>query len=328
MNEGNLHISALELAEEAGFIEWVNGHKTSDAKAWDSWINSHPEIQEKVLQAKSLVEAISFYDHKDLQKKEDAIWTKIKSGIGNEVEKQPAKTISLRRYITVAAIAASLILPLFIFLGDSNKLIRATNGEQLSYNFPDQSSTQLNSGSSIEYNPLNWETNREVVLKGEAFFQVERGNQFEVVTNNGSVTVLGTSFNVLSRGKTFEVSCLTGKVEVKTKEHTLVLNPGDAVFLNNDSHRLEPNHSLKDLKVDWLEGEYNFENTKLKDVFDEMERQFNVEIKADKQALKSNFTGFFTSENIDSALYQVCWPMNLESNKINNKIVISRSGTE
>jgi len=328
MNEDFLHKNALELAQETGFMEWVKGENTSEALLWEKWIQNNPGTREKVKEARSLVEAIIFENGTDLQKKENEVWTKIMHEIRDKEISHPVRTISIRRYITIAAIAASIILPLFIFLGDSNKIIRATSGEQLSYNFPDQSSAQLNSGSSIEYNPQNWETKREVVLKGEAFFEVEKGTTFEVVTNNGSVIVLGTSFNVYTRGKRFKVSCLTGKVEVKTEQHTLVLKPGDAVFLNPDNKRLEPSNILDDHKVDWLEGEYYFENVPLSKVFEEMERQFNVDIKLDRSVKNSTFTGYFMAENIDTALYQVCWPMNLESNKNNSKVVIKKSGTE
>ena len=187
MKEEFLHKDAIALAQEPGFMEWVHGQNTSNAQKWDLWINKNPEIRKTVNQAKALIEVITFDDNTDLQEKENKIWGRITRDIDRDKATHTTRTIPIRKFITIAAIAASIILPLFIFLGDSNKIIKATNGEQLSYQFPDQSAAKLNSGSSIEYNPLNWETEREVILKGEAYFEVETGKPNEGIYEEGSM---------------------------------------------------------------------------------------------------------------------------------------------
>ena len=325
MSEKYIHMEVDELALDQGFIDWTYGHNTSKAEEWHKIYTTNPQLEPKVKEAKELVSAIKFNGISKLEEKEETIWANIEQGIETG-SGQKARPFSIRRMITVAAIAASLILPLFIFLGDSNKIVRATYGEQLSYSFPDQSKAQLNAGSSLEYNPKQWSNNRELVLKGEAFFEVEKGERFEVVTSNGSVVVLGTSFNVNSRGGLFEVQCLTGKVEVQTTEHTLILNPGEGVRLNQQSKRLEDLATQALDQVDWMGGEHSFSNASLRDVFEEMERQFNVNIAIERSLIDSKFTGYFNSENIDTALYQVCWPMNLEYSKSNERITIGRTG--
>ena len=107
MNDEYLHKSALDLAQEPGFIEWVNTQDTTEAQLWAEWIKNHPEIKDQVDKAKSLVQAISFEDDLDLHEKENKIWGNITQKIGYSENIKSAKSISLRRYITVAAIDAS-----------------------------------------------------------------------------------------------------------------------------------------------------------------------------------------------------------------------------
>ena len=69
---------------------------------------------------------------------------------------------------------------------------------------------KLNELSQLEYNASKWDENRSLELKGEAFFDVEKGKRFDVTTEFGNVSVLGTEFNVLSRDSIFKVSCYEG----------------------------------------------------------------------------------------------------------------------
>ena len=55
---------------------------------------------------------------------------------------------------------------------------------------------------------------RKVSLEGEAFFEVNPGKKFEVVSKFGKTIVLGTSFNIYSRNSSYQVTCMTGKVKV------------------------------------------------------------------------------------------------------------------
>jgi transmembrane sensor len=42
----------------------------------------------------------------------------------------------------------------------------------------------------------DWSKERTLSLEGEAFFEVQKGSKFSVVTSDGIVEVLGTSFDV------------------------------------------------------------------------------------------------------------------------------------
>jgi ferric-dicitrate binding protein FerR (iron transport regulator) len=74
----------------------------------------------------------------------------------------------------------------------------ALKGERKKIMLPDSTEVHLNSGSSLVYNKDFGNKNREVWLKGEAFFEVTKdaSHPFLVNTKRMMVKVLGTVFNV------------------------------------------------------------------------------------------------------------------------------------
>ena len=70
--------------------------------------------------------------------------------------------------------------------------------EQLAVVLPDNSEVKLNANSHLDYKTIGWKSSRALQLNGEAFFDVEKGESFKVLTDVGMVEVLGTEFNVIS----------------------------------------------------------------------------------------------------------------------------------
>ena len=113
------------------------------------------------------------------------------------------------------AVAAMFVIAIGItFFLDSTSKFETSHGEQMVVTLPDGSIVKLNALSSVAFEEDNWDNDRQLNLKGEAFFEVAKGKKFEVQTTNGIITVLGTKFNVKTTGKFFEVQCQEGKVSV------------------------------------------------------------------------------------------------------------------
>src|SRR5699024_8332285 len=75
----------------------------------------------------------------------------------------------------------------------------AATGAVIRYELPDHSVVWLNSGSTLRYPTVFKKENRNVMLKGEAYFEVQADKErpFYVNTPAGlSVYVYGTKFNV------------------------------------------------------------------------------------------------------------------------------------
>jgi ferric-dicitrate binding protein FerR (iron transport regulator) len=151
---------------------------------------------------------------------------------------------------------------------------------------------------------------RLVSLEGEAFFEVKEGDPFRVKTALGRVEVLGTSFNVYSRADQFHVACKTGKVrvEIPSKSFDEVLIPGDQVRLDGDTILFA--QVAHEYVGRWQTGEFYFDKRPVREVLEEMGRQYNVRIDYDSLEMRT-FTGYFIKENIELALTMVCEPLDL-----------------
>ena len=106
--------------------------------------------------------------------------------------KTEGKRVFLTSWVKYAAAASVLLFALwFLWPASTTVTVTAAAGEQLMGMLPDQSMYTLNAGSELIYDSENWKSERKINLSGEAFFEVEKGEKFQVNTANGQVKVLG-----------------------------------------------------------------------------------------------------------------------------------------
>ena len=79
----------------------------------------------------------------------------------------------------------------------------------------------------------------------------------------------------------------------------------------------------KDKEAAWRAGMHYFEATNLQMVFEELERQFEVKVKLPKELADREYTGFFESGDLNAALEAICWPMGLDFELNDGKVIIS-----
>lgn len=196
----------------------------------------------------------------------------------------------------------------------------ALAGARKTFLLPDNSEIVLNSGSEIQYKKWNWDKDRSLNLKGEAFFKVAKGEKFTVKTELGTVTVVGTKFNIKSIGENFEVECYEGKVKVAFAEKTLFLTKGENVVVqkNNKIEALP----LTNSQPSWMENEIKFNSNSLQEIIDEIEIQYNVNIKNTANSNQS-FTGTVPLNDLDAALQIISKTYQLNYKKTYKEIIIS-----
>lgn len=151
-----------------------------------------------------------------------------------------------RKFAVAATILAVLVTGVIYYFNGKKTHHRTTAIPQLAVNtkygsrtdlqLPDGSKVWLNSGSTLTYDKEFGKEIREVVLSGEAFFDVVRNvdKPFIIHTTSMDIKVLGTQFNVKSYANdpTSEASLIHGSIEVSLKKR------GDEKFL------LKPNHKI------------------------------------------------------------------------------------
>ena len=243
----------------------------------------------------------------------DELWDRISASKSTlAVGKKEVRVIqmSFTSRWAVAASIALLVLGIPLFMIFYSTTVVAEHGKHLSHILPDGSEVELNAGTEIHYRPFWWYIQREVGLKGEAFFKVQKGKRFAVNSTEGTTEVLGTSFNILARDNKYRVYCATGKVRVRSTKTDVnfTMVPGQQVTIDN----VQRKGSIKEVKgndiVFWRENKIVFNSEPILMVFSELERQYGVNIHVNLKKTDSlKFTSFFDrSENIDHSLGLIC----------------------
>jgi len=167
----------------------------------------------------------------------------------------------------------------------------------------------MNAQSSVRYKPFFWNSDREVLLDGEAYFEVAKGSRFDVVTEAGTTSVLGTRFNVKQREQYFEVICFEGLVGVASYASSVKLEPGHGFrILNDETTMLQ---SFIKASPSWINNESDFHSVPYMEVIREFERQYNQTILAEGVDIGQLYTGTFLHNDMKLALNAITIPMNL-----------------
>lgn len=159
--------------------------------------------------------------------------------------KSETPVYSLRHYkkwywaaAVLLIVCAGLITLLQLNKGEKNNTpvsyvneVSTRPGSKSKIQLPDGSMVWLNAGSKLTYTKDFGKKNREVVLTGEAFFDVTKNPEkpFLIQTNSINIKVLGTAFNVKAypEDKQTETSLIRGNIEVTIKNR-----PNDKIFLS------------------------------------------------------------------------------------------------
>lgn len=234
--------------------------------------------------------------------------------------KKQSKTNWLQPVLKIASILV-LCFGAYYYTTTLDTTFTTDFSEKISVELPDHSKVDLNALSSITFNKSDWKNNRNVSLKGEAFFDVEKGSSFNVNTPNGIVTVLGTEFNVKQRDNFFEVTCYEGLVQVTYKNNKTKIKPGESFLVLND---LVINNQTVYSQPQWLTNTSAFKSLPLKEVIAELERQYNIKVETKNINTDLLFTGRFTHNNLDTALKSITQPLQLTYTKTNQTIILER----
>ncbi|MBR9913388.1 MAG: DUF4974 domain-containing protein [Algicola sp.] len=226
---------------------------------------------------------------------------------------------------TISRIAAVLVIGVTIFTlinRDPLSAYKTDIAQNETITLPDNSKVQLNELSELAYNGSDWNNNRSLNLKGEAYFDVEKGKRFDVNTDLGKVSVLGTEFNVLSRDSIFKVTCYEGLVQVIYNNNQIKLPAGSEFVLASGKG---VKSSIVIAEPYWLKNMSVFENTALEDVIAEVEKQYHLTIDFPTDT-DLKFTGAFEHNNLENALKSITQPLNLTYTIENTNEVIIRNG--
>lgn len=280
----------------------------------------------------------------------DKAWNTIKEKTGHEeYNNKYRQSYFTKNKLLIGSIAASIILAIIIarFYFHNQRIAKieaafteyhVPYGSRSKITLPDGTNLWLNAGSTIKYSSdYNFKL-REVMLEGEAFFDVEKMPEkpFYVRTGGATIRVLGTKFNLKAYPDEdiIETTVECGVVAVYNHDATnleskkVILHANEQVSLLKKENSIYTDTSLTnqawkertkstdsqivlsdnmiinmhvnpDISSSWKEKEWIIDSEKLSYFSVKIERRFNVKIHfVDEQIEDYVFSGILKDENL------------------------------
>jgi len=182
-------------------------------------------------------------------------------------------------------------------------------GNRTSLILPDSSKVWLSNGSKLKY-PNEFDRNqRELELKGEAYFEVKRDvkRPFIVGVGKNRIQVLGTKFSVTAypEDNIVRADLISGKIrfEVNTgagNYKSYEVQPSHSMTLDKTSGKVFDSEIQEGFYNYWQNGIYKFNNESLESLAKKIDRIYNIQIVFEDGLLKSKrFSGVISmNDNI------------------------------
>ena len=157
-----------------------------------------------------------------------------------------------------------------------------------SFRLSDGTKVWVNANSKLRFPTHFMGDSRQVYLtEGEAYFEVERNESqpFIVETSKGKIKVLGTKFNIKNYQGDFVTTLAEGKVQVYNDNNSLELLPRQKSIVRGDKLFVRDADLTKDLA--WKNNIFFFKNDNLKNVMQQIENWYGVQVVVDKSLMNS-----------------------------------------
>lgn len=211
---------------------------------------------------------------------------------------------------------------------DFNELIVPV-GERVALWLPDGTRVWLNSESSLRYPVYFGKGNREVEIRGNAYFEVVKDSlhPFIVKTREITTEVLGTSFevNVYGDGNVVSTTLVKGSVRVKAGTRSAIIKPNQQFVYNTKSGSVEVLKVDAANKVRWTRGILVIDNERFDDVIWKLERWYGVTI-VNETGIQFNqfFSGEFDREDIQTAIRTICTNLNISFSIDKDRVILKK----
>jgi hypothetical protein len=355
---------------DTDFRQWVLTPNREINAFWQEWINQNLDKVAIIKQAKTIVNTLKI-DSPTIE--EEEINQRINQTIlkiNDRQEYQPKKvSLFYSKQKQWLKIAASIFLLMGIGFWynhlssqessekgiyeklvneNHNELIEVKNENQkaLPIRLIDGSLVLLKEGSRISYSKNFMGNTREILLSGEAFFEVTKNPEKPfIVFANGLVTkVLGTSFSIKAYDKDKEVTVevKSGKVSVfaqsdaNSKEKAtnrelggVVLTPNQKIVYTREEVRMAK--SLVEMPIivqqEKIKTSFEFEDTPVSEILGILEKAYSINIVFDEELLANcPLTASLTDLQLFDKLNIICKGIEARYEVLDGQIVIYSKG--
>lgn len=173
---------------------------------------------------------------------------------------------------------------------------------------PDGTKVWLNTASSIRYPVVFTGNERNVLLRGEAYFEVapDTSKPFKVEANGSMIQVLGTHFNVSAYADEHQTTTtlVEGAVNVSSNGNSVTLKPNQQAVVDASTGTIR--RSAADIRsaIAWKDGYFRFEDDSIEEIIYKISRWYDIEAVEYQGVLNERFSGTFQRSKNVSQLFR------------------------
>ena len=300
----------------------------------DRWLEADPENKKYFTELSTLwntSESSGSFQKQWL--KED--WSKVQSRIDAIRTKAPNKVAKQRSLVyTLARLAAVVVLGIGIYffaqqLSNRTPLQKTIASAGIkTLTLPDGSKVSLNTNAKLIHPETFDAETREVILEGEAFFEImpDAKKPFLIRTNNVTTEVVGTSFSVNSNTNRIVVTVVTGKVMLYEDRHSAIAMVAGEQGIYGD--RILEKRINTDLNfLSWKTNILTFQNTPLTKVVDDLNRHYGRKIRIASDTLEHcTLTSTFQDQTLEDILQELQVLFSIELDRSGDTIILKGKG--
>ncbi len=242
------------------------------------------------------------------------------------------------KILRIAAVISLFILIPYLLLKPNkstafNEII-IDRTQKMNITLSDNTKVTLDAGSIFRYPKKFDNQKRQVFLSGEGLFDVTLNQEkpFVIHANDGIITVLGTKFNVRAwqQDKKVAVAVIEGQVSLRSEnvdnqEAKVVISKGQFSVLDESNNLSIPQNVDIENHVSWLHREKYFQQVPLREVLDQLERWYDLEILLSDGLLAGNrVTIFVENKPIEDILEVIALMNNIQYKQDGKKITFSK----
>lgn len=322
MQNNDEEYTVKELLKDEFFVRWVIAPDDESNHYWTGVMYNRPELRGTINKAREILNQMSYENHYKLSEKD---YTDMLDKLVKENGAAKTMSFSKPKDYSIIGIAASIVLIAAVSLGvyflnitsngNNNSVVenkieykQTGRGEKLTVKLPDGTTVKLNSISSLSYQAEFGEEVREVILEGEAFFDVESdpSRPFIIRTGDIQTTVLGTRFNVRSykNEENIEVAVVEGKVKVGSDETNYAyLTPNEVSTYQKEAKKLNKVKMDVSSLVAWHKNVLVFKNATADEVWKRLENWYGINIIIkNKKNIEGRYSGIYENEPLETVL--------------------------
>lgn len=199
-------------------------------------------------------------------------------------------------------------------------------GGQYRLVLPDGTRVWLNAASSLYYPTAFTGSEREVVLKGEAYFEVAKHQTqpFRLKVDDVSVVVLGTHFNVMAyqNEKVIQTTLVEGAVRLEKGHASSIIRPGQEGSISREGDRFTVKPANVELATAWTRGLFHFENADIASITRQIARWYDVDIEFQGKMPDRRFMGVMSRNTSLSIVLKILEGTDVHFRQEGKKLIV------